>query len=64
MNTMQELLNQDLIELKMADRRAEAAAWRQAREATEATRAERTWSFSGVLRLPVLRHSGNATKAI
>jgi hypothetical protein len=64
MNTMHELLNPDLIDLKIADRRAEAVAWRRAQEATAASRSERTWSLSGVLHLPALRHSGQATKAI
>ena len=41
MNTMHELLNPDLIDLKIAERHAEAAAWRLAREASEATRSER-----------------------
>jgi len=64
MNTMTELLNADLINQKIADHRAEAAAWRRAQEATSASRSERTWSLSAVLRVPVLRHGGQATKAI
>ena len=64
MNTMTELLNPDLIDLKIADLRAEAAAFRLAREATSASRPARTWSLSAVLRVPVLRHGGQATKAI
>ena len=64
MNTMNELLNPDLIDLKIAERRAEAVAWRRAQEATAASRPEHTWNLSGVLRLPTLRHSGQATKAI
>ena len=64
MNTINEMLLPDLIDLKIAERRAEAVAWRRAQEATAASRSEHTWSLSGVLRLPTLRHSGQATKAI
>jgi hypothetical protein len=64
MNTMTELLYTDLIDQKISDRHAEAAARRRAQEATSASRSERTWSLSAVLRVPVLRHSGQATKAI
>ena len=64
MNTVSELLNPDLIDEKIADLRADAIAWRRAREATAAARPERTWSLSAVLRMPVLRHGGQATKAI
>ena len=64
MNSMNELLNPDLIDLRIADFRADADAWRRAREATEAVRPERTWSLSAVLRVPVFRHGGQATKAI
>jgi hypothetical protein len=64
MNTVQEMLNADLIEQKIADRRAEAVAWRQAQEASAGSRPERTWSLSAVLRVPVLRHGGQATKAV
>ena len=64
MNTMNELLNPDLIDQKVADFRADAVAWRRAEEATAASRPERTWSLSAVLRVPVLRHGGQATKAI
>jgi hypothetical protein len=64
MNTMHELLNPDLIDQKIADLRADAVAWRRAQEVTAATRHERTWSLAGVLRMPVLRHGGQATKAI
>ena len=49
MNSMNELLNPDLIDLKIAERHAEAAAWRQAREITGTPKAERGWSFSAVL---------------
>ena len=64
MNTMNELLNPDLIDLRIAERRAEAVAWRRAQEASAASHSEHTWSLSSVLRLPTLRHSGQATKAI
>ena len=64
MNTIHEMLLPDLNDLKIAERRAEAVAWRRAQEATEARPSERTWSLSGVLRLPSFRHSGHATKAI
>ena len=66
MNSMHELLNPDLINLKIAERHAEAAAWRQAREATGAIRQERGWSFSAVLQhLPSLGNGRPApTKAI
>lgn len=64
MNTVNELLNPDLIDEKIADLRADAIAWRRAQEATAAARPERTWSLSAVLRMPVLRHGGQATKAI
>ena len=64
MNTMHELLNPDLIDQKIADFRADAVAWRRAQEATSASRSERTWSLSAFLRVPVLRHGGQATKAI
>ena len=64
MNTIHEMLLPDLIDLKIAERRAEAVAWHRAQEATEASRSERTWSLSAVLHLPALRHSGQATKAI
>ena len=64
MNTMNELLNPDLIDQKIADHRADAVAWRRAQEATAASRPERTWSLAAVLRVPVLRHGGQATKAI
>ena len=64
MNTMNELLNPDLIDQKIADLRADAVAWRRAQEATAAIRPERTWSLSAVLRVPVFRHGGQATKAI
>ena len=64
MNSMMLLLNPDLIDQKIADLQAESVAWRRAHEATAATRPERTWSLSAVLRLPVLRHSSQATKAI
>jgi len=66
MNTMNELLNPDLIDLKIAERHAEAAAWRQAREATGASKPERGWSFSAVLQhLPSLGSGRPApTKAI
>ena len=64
MNTIHEMLLPDLNDLKIAERRAEAVAWHQAQEATAASRSEHTWSLSGVLRLPALRHSGHATKAI
>jgi hypothetical protein len=64
MNSMNELLNPDLIDLRIADLRADAVAWRRAQEATAAIRPERTWSLSAVLRIPVYRHGGQATKAI
>ena len=64
MNTIHEMLLPDLNDLKMADRRVEAVAWRRAQEAGAASRSEHTWSLSSVLRLPTLRHSGQATKAI
>jgi hypothetical protein len=64
MNTMTELLNPDLIDIKIADLRADAVAWRRAQEATAAASPERTWSLSAILRVPVLRHGGQATKAI
>ena len=38
MNSMNELLNPDLIDLRIADLRADAVAWRRAREATAAAR--------------------------
>ena len=63
MNSMNELLNPDLIDLRIADLRADVA-WRRAREATAAARSERTWSLFAVLRTPILRHGGQATKAI
>ena len=62
MNSIHEMLFPDLIDLKIAGRRAEALAWRQAHEATEARPAERSWSLSGVLRLPSLGHSGHANE--
>lgn len=64
MNSMNELLNPGLIDLRIADLRADAVAWRRAREATAAARPGRTWSLSAVLRTPILRHGGQATKAI
>ena len=64
MNSMNELLNPDLIDQKIADSRADAVAWRRAQEATAAVRQERTWSLSAVLRVPVFRQGGQATKAI
>jgi hypothetical protein len=64
MNTIHEMLLPDLNDLKIAERRAEAVAWHRAHEATAASRSEHTWSVSGLLRLPALRHSGQATKAI
>jgi hypothetical protein len=64
MNTMNELLNPDLIDQKIADFRAGAVAWRRAQEATAAVRQERTSSLPAVLRVPVFRHGGQATKAI
>ena len=64
MNTMHELLNPDLIDQKIADLRADAVAWRRAQEVNGAARHERTWSLAGVLRIPVLRHGSQATKAI
>lgn len=64
MNTMHELLNPDLIDLKIADLRADAVEWRRGQEATAAVRPERTWSLSALLRMPALRHGGQATKAI
>ena len=64
MNSMHELLNPDLIDLKIADLHADAVAWRRAQEANAAARPERTWSLSAILRTPILRHGGQATKAI
>jgi hypothetical protein len=66
MNTMHEMLLPDLIDLKIADRRAEAAAWRQAHETTGAGKPERGWSLSGVLHhLPSLGSGRPApTKAL
>jgi hypothetical protein len=64
MTTMQELLNPDLIDQRIADRHADAVAWRRAHEATAASRPGRTWSLSAVLRMPVVRHGSQATKAI
>jgi len=64
MNSMNELLNPDLIDIKIAELRADAVAWRRAKEATAASREERSWSLSALLRVPVLRHGGQATKAI
>ena len=66
MNTMHEMLHPDLIDLKIAERHAEAASWRLAREATGASRSERGWSFSAVLQhLPSLGSGRPApTKAI
>ena len=64
MNTIHEMLLPDLNDLKIADRRVDAVAWRRAQEAIEASRSEHTWSLSSVLRLPTFRHSGQATKAI
>jgi hypothetical protein len=63
MNTMHELLLPELADLKIADRHAEAVAWRQAREATASGRSERTWSLAALLRLPGLR-SGRTAKAV
>ena len=55
MNSMNEMLNPDLIDLKIAERHAEAAAWRLAREANGASKPERGWSFTAVLQhLPSL----------
>ena len=64
MNSMNELLNPDLIDQKIADLRTDAVAWRRAHEATAVARPERTWSLSAVLRVPVFRQGGQATKAI
>ena len=66
MNTMHEMLLPDLNDLKIADRRAEAAAWRLARESNGASKPERSWSLSGVLHhLPSLGSGRPApTKAI
>ena len=64
MTTMQELLNPDLIAQRIADRHADAVAWRRAHEAAAASRRERSWSLSAVLRVPVLRHGSQATTAI
>ena len=50
MNTIHEMLLPDLNDLKIAERRAEAVAWRRAQEATAASRSEHTWSLSSVLR--------------
>ena len=64
MNTMHEMLLPDLIDLKIADRRAEAAASRRADEAT-AAKPDRSWSLSAVLHLPTLGSGRPApTKAI
>lgn len=64
MNSMNELLNPDLIDVRAADLRADAVAWRRAQAATAGARPERTWSLFAVLRTPTLRHGGQATKAI
>ena len=66
MNSMNELLNSDLIDLKIAERHAEAAAWRQARAVSGPTKTERGWTLSAVLQhLPSLGHGRPApTKAI
>ena len=66
MNSMNELLNSDLIDLKIAERHAEAAAWRQARAVSGPTKTERGWTFSAVLQhLPSLGSGRPApTKAI
>lgn len=63
MNTMHELLLPELVELRIAERHAEAAAERWARQATRGNRPTRTWSLAAVLRLPTLR-SGRAAKAV
>ena len=63
MNTMHELLMPELAELRAAEHEADAVAWRRAREATEASRTGRTWSFAALLRLPQIR-SGRAAKAV
>jgi len=66
MNSMNELLNSDLIDLKIAERHAEAAAWRRARAVSVPTKTERGWTFSAVLQhLPSLGNGRPApTKAI
>ena len=65
MNTMHELLNPDLTDLKIADRRAEAATLRLAHAATAAGNAELSWSLSAVLHLLTLGSGRPApTKAI
>lgn len=63
MNTIHEMLLPDLIDQKIADRRADAVAWRRAREATESVRPGRTWSLTAVLHLPGFR-SDRAAKAV
>jgi hypothetical protein len=64
MNHVIELLNPDAIDMKIANGHAGAVAWRRAQEATTASRPKRTWSLSGILRMPVLRHDSEAPKAI
>jgi hypothetical protein len=64
MNSMILLLNPDVIDQRIADRNSESVAWRRAQEATAASRPERSFSLSAVLRMPVLRHGSQATKAI
>jgi hypothetical protein len=55
MNTMHELLMPELAELRMAERQAEAAAERLARELRDAAGGTRRWTLNLRLRLPVIR---------
>ena len=55
MNTMHELLMPELAELRMAERQAEAAAARLAREVRDAESGSSRWTLSLRLRLPVVR---------
>lgn len=61
MNTMHELLMPELIELKMAQRLAEAEADRTIRRLREATGSSRQWHF-GLLRLRLPRLGGSAPR--
>jgi hypothetical protein len=61
MNTMHELLMPELIELKMAQRLAEAEADRTIRRLREATGSSRQWHF-GLPRLRLPRLGGSAPR--
>jgi len=60
MNTMHELLMPELVEMKYAERLAEAASRRWVGEVTKVSRPDRSGRIDAKLHLPRLRRSSTA----